>query len=87
VEGSRRGVFKTLIPNCTSREWGKPRKYCHKTPPNSGPPKYVMEILTTQPRSSLNEKVRVKKKTVVIFFMVQVGSGSEENILLRIFAC
>jgi hypothetical protein len=44
-ERSGRGVFKNF------RELGKPRKYCYKTPSNSGPLKYAVGILTTQPRS------------------------------------
>ena len=52
VEGSGRGVFKTLIPYWIFREWGKLRKYCNKTQPNSGPPKWAVGLLTTQPQSS-----------------------------------
>lgn len=55
VKGSRRGVFKTLIPDSTSREAGKPRKYCHKTLSNSSSPKYAIEALSPQQRSSLSE--------------------------------
>ena len=80
VEGSGRRVFKTLIPYSIFRKWGKLRKNCNKTPSNSGPPKYAVGILTTQPRNSLNEWLRIWKKTVVMFFTVQVGSCSKKKL-------